>query len=125
MNDVQDKPDLRGRLKAFALRVIRLSETRSRSMAADVIFRQLLRSATSVGAQHREAHRARSTAEFISKMESAVQELDESSYWLELLAEAKLVELHHVEVLMTEANELTAIFVASVKTAKKSRVGAG
>jgi four helix bundle protein len=125
MNDETGNGDLRERVKTFALRVIRLSGAVPRTLAGDVILRQLVRSATSAGAQHREAYRSRSTAEFISKMESAVQELDESSYWIELLVEANLVTAKRLGPLLTEADELTAIFVASVKTAKRSRTQGG
>src|SRR6266550_1060341 len=92
LNDESKTKDLRQRTKQFALRVIRLCSTLGSSGAAGVIGRQLLRCGTSVGAQYREACRARSPAEFVSKIESATQELDESIYWLELLEEAELVE---------------------------------
>ncbi len=80
----------------------------------------MLRSGTSVGAQYREAKRARSTAEFISKIETGLQELEETIYWLELLQEAEIVQASFLRGLLKEAEELTAIFVASVKTAKRS-----
>jgi four helix bundle protein len=92
-----------------------------RNGPADVIGRQLVRSGTSAGAQYREAHRARSTAEFISKLECVIQELDESVYWLELLAEASLVPTAKLSLLQAEANESMAIFVASVRTAKSNK----
>jgi len=79
----------------------------------------LLRSGTSVGAHYREASRARSTKEFISKIEDGIQELDETLYWLELLVEGEIVPASRLDELMQEANELVAILVASVKTAKK------
>jgi four helix bundle protein len=110
--------DLGERTKEFALRVIRLYSTLPKTVEAQVIGRQLLRSGTSVGAQYREAARARSAAEFVSKMQSALQELDESVYWLELLSAANIVAPARLSDLAAEANELTAIFVASVKTAK-------
>ncbi|MFL6256109.1 MAG: four helix bundle protein, partial [Pyrinomonadaceae bacterium] len=91
MNDEVKTKDLKLRTKQFALRVIRLCSSLVKVGPADVIGRQLVRSGTSVGAQYREAHRARSTAEFISKIECVIQELDETVYWLELLAEANLV----------------------------------
>ena len=83
--------------------------------------RQLVRSGTSVGAQYREAHRARSTAEFISKLECAIQELDETIYWLELPAESKSVKAESLTVLVKEANELMSILVTSVRTAKRNQ----
>ena len=88
MND-ESPSDLRNRTKVFALRVIRLYSALPRSTEAQVIGKQILRSGTSVGAQYREACRARSTAEFVSKMQSGRQELDETGYWLELLIEGE------------------------------------
>jgi four helix bundle protein len=113
--------DLKIRTKSFALRIIRLFTSLPKKPESGVIGKQVLRSGTSVGAQYREACRARSSAEFISKMQSALQELDETSYWLELLAEAEIVTAKKLASLQQEANELTAIFVSSVKTAKSRR----
>jgi four helix bundle protein len=110
--------DLRSRTKTFALRIIRLYASLPKTTEAQVLGKQILRSGTSVGAHYHEARRARSTPEFISKIEGGLQELEETIYWLDLLAESKIVagvrltELHH------EAEELTAILVSSVKTAK-------
>lgn len=111
-------PDLRERTKAFALRIIRLYVSLPRSTEAQVIGKQILRSGTSVGAQYREAKRARSTAEFISKVESGLQELEETVYWLELLVDSEIVPSSRLKDLCQEADELTAILVPSVKTAK-------
>ena len=111
--------DLRKRTKAFALAVILLYTRLSKAAEAQVIGRQVLRSGTSVGAHYREAHRARSDAEFISKIEGGLQELDETMYWLELLSDARLAPAEELHRLLTEANELTAIFVASVCTVKR------
>jgi four helix bundle protein len=111
--------DLRVRTNAFALAVIRLSTRLSKAAEAQVIGRQVLRSGTSVGAHYREAHRARSDAEFISKIEGGLQELDETMYWLELLSEARLAPAEELQRLLAEANELTAIFVTSVRTVKQ------
>jgi four helix bundle protein len=113
--------DLRVRTKDFALRVIRLCSTLPKSGPPDVIGRQLVRCGTSVGAQYREAHRARSIAEFISKLESAIQELDETVYWIELLVDAKIIAGERLQLLLDEANELMAMLVASVRTAKAKR----
>jgi four helix bundle protein len=114
--------DLKARTKALALSIIRLYGTLPKAMEAQVIGKQILRSGTSVGAQYREAHRSRSDAEFISKIEGALQELDETTYWLELLIEASVVQEESLTELLREADELTAIFVASVKRVK-SRIG--
>jgi len=110
--------DLRQRTKAFALRIIRLYAALPNSTEAQVIGKQVLRSGTSVGAHHREASRARSTREFVSKLEGGIQELDETVYWLELLAEAGIVSEAKLADLLREANELLAILTSSVKTAK-------
>ena len=117
MND-KSLPDLKHRTKDFALRVIKLFSSLPKTAGAQVIGKQILRSGTSVGAQYREACRARSIAEFVSKMQSGLQELDETGYWLELLVDGKLVKPARLSNLQDEANQLTAIFVASVKTAK-------
>ena len=117
----ESNTDLKHRTKEFALRVIKLYSALPMSTEAQVIGKQILRSGTSVGAQYREACRARSNAEFVSKMQSSLQELDETSYWLELLIEGRLVTAERLQCLQDEANQLTAIFVASVKTAKSRK----
>jgi four helix bundle protein len=117
----QNPTDLKNRTKAFALRIIRLYQALPKSGEAQVIGKQILRSGTSVGAHYREACRAKSPADFISKMEGGLQELDETGYWLELLAESNIVTAEKLADLHKETNELTAIFVASVKTTKKNR----
>ncbi len=116
-----DSNDLRQRTKQFALRVIRMVESLPRSYTADVLGKQVLRSGTSVGAHYREASRARSRAEFISKMEVGLQELDETTYWFELLVESNVIAEKLMSALVKEGEELTAIFVASINTAKKRR----
>ena len=111
--------DLRVRTKAFALRVLRLYAALPKTPQSQVLGKQVLRSGTSVGAQYREATRARSNAEFISKIESALQELEETVYWLELLVDGGMVQQEKLDPLLHEAEELIAIFVVSAKTAKK------
>ncbi len=113
--------ELRGRTKEFALRIIHLYASMPKTTEAQVIGKQMLRSGTSVGAHYREAHRSKSTADFISKIEGALQELDETAYWLELLAEGQIVPAAKLAELQKEADELIAIFVASVKTAKSKK----
>jgi len=110
--------DLRARTKAFALRIIRLYSSLPKTTEAQVMGKQVLRSGTSVGAHYREATRARSTAEFVSKIEGGLQELEETAYWLELLADGGIVPTSRLVDLQREGEELTAIFVASAKTAK-------
>jgi len=116
-----DARDLRARTKAFALRIIRLYSSLPKSTEAQVLGKQLLRSGTSVGAHYREATRARSPAEFVSKIEGGLQELEETVYWLELLIDASLINESRLCELLREAEELMSIFVSSAKTAKKSR----
>lgn len=111
--------DMRKRTKAFALRVIRLYSALPKSAVASVLGKQLLRAGTSVGAHYHEACRARSNAEFVSKVEGGLQELEESIYWMELLVEAEIVSQGRLSDLLAEASELTAIFVACVKNAKR------
>lgn len=113
--------DLKLRTKTFALRIIRLFRSLPRSADAQVIAKQILRCGTSVGAQYREACRSRSSAEFISKVQSALQELDETAYWLELLVDGEFVKAEKLKDLQNETDELTAIFVSSVKTAKRGK----
>jgi four helix bundle protein len=119
MNDeFSDPQDLKVRTKRFALRILRLYAALPATIEAQVLGKQVLRSGTSVGAQYREACRARSVAEFVSKIEGALQELDETSYWLELLAEGEVVTAKKLSSLRRETDELTAILVSSVRTAK-------
>jgi four helix bundle protein len=119
-----EKPrDLRVRTREFALRIIRLYSSLPKSVEIQVIGKQLLRSGTSVGAHYREAYRARSTAEFISKIGGALMELEETAYWVELLEHGSFVKPVLLRPLQQEINELTAILVSSSKTAKDGRKG--
>ena len=113
--------DLKARTRAFALRAIRLVESLPRGRTADVIGKQLIRSATSVGSNYRAACRARSPAEFVAKMGIVEEEADESLYWMELLVQSGLADEDRLSDLMNETNELISITVASIKTARKSR----
>jgi four helix bundle protein len=113
--------DLKTRTKAYALRIIRLYVALPKSTEAQVLGRQMLRSGTSVGAHYREAIRARSIAEFVSKIEGGLQELEETAYWLELLAESGIMTQGHLHDLFRETDDLIAIFVSSVNTAKQRR----
>src|SRR5258708_26433121 len=118
MKDEQKPEDMRSRTKRFALRIIRLSAALPRTAEGQVIGKELLRCGTSVGAHYREASRSRSDAEFISKLEGGLQELDESAYWMELLSESGIVVPARLTELQTEAGELTAILITCVKNAK-------
>ncbi|MBW2096849.1 MAG: four helix bundle protein [Deltaproteobacteria bacterium] len=120
MRDEANRPeDLRTRTKRFALRVIRLYSALPKTTEAQVMGKQLLRSGTSVGAHYNEAVRSRSDAEFISKLEGGLQELEESIYLMELLVESGIIKTERLEGLMKEADELTAILVTCVKKAKQ------
>jgi four helix bundle protein len=111
--------ELAKRTKAYALRIIRLYGALPKSLEAQVLGRQLLRSGTSVGAQYREGCRSRSVAEFVSKLSGALQELDETMYWLELLQDAEIVGASRLTSLMEESNQISAMLVASINTAKR------
>ena len=113
--------DPKERTKGFALRIIRLYSALPKTTVAQVLGKQLLRSGTSVGAHYREAIRSRSNAEFISKLEGALQELEETAYWIELLVESKIFTQARVAALMKEDDELTAILTTCVKNAKARR----
>lgn len=115
--------ELKRRTKRFALQIIALVDSLPRSLAAEIIGRQLLRSGTSVGSNYRAACRARSRSEFTSRLAVAEEEADETLYWLELLAESGLVRAERLRELLKEADELTAIFTASRKTAGRKDGG--
>lgn len=112
---------LRERSKQFAIVVVKFFKSLPKSDEARIIGKQLLRSATSVAANYRAVGRSRSRAEFISKMAIVVEEADESVFWLEILIETETVDKKKAEPLLREANELIAIFAASLRTAKTNR----
>lgn len=116
-----DRDEFKRRTKKFALDVIRLVESLQPGYAGQVLGRQLLRSATSVGANYRASCRAKSAADFIAKMGIVEEEADECMYWMELLGETQLVQPEKLQSLMIEADELVAITVASIKTAKENK----
>ena len=111
--------DLRDRTKKFALRIIRLSSSLPSGREVDVIGKQIIRSGTSVGAQFREAYRAKSKADYISKIKGSIQELDETQYWLELLIESKIIEEKLLLPLIQEAEELLAIITTIIRKVKE------
>jgi four helix bundle protein len=110
---------LRERTQQFSLRVIRLFKALPKNEEARVIGRQLLRSATSVGANYRATGRARSRKEFISKMNIVLEEIDESVFWIELLDKAGIVSPKRLGAILDEANQLLLIFSAAVRTARR------
>ena len=117
-----DAKELKKRTKKFALDVIRFASALPNRREINIIVHQLIRSATSVGSNYRAACRARSKNEFISKIGIVEEESDESLYWLEILSESELVSSRELESLTKEANELTAIFVSTRKSAKSNRI---
>ncbi|MBM3179741.1 MAG: four helix bundle protein [Chloroflexi bacterium] len=110
---------MRTRTSEFALRIIRLYVSLPKTTEAQVIGKQFLRSGTSIGAHYREGHRAKSDADIVNKFETALQELDETDYWLELLVKAQIVPAQKAEPLRKETNELLAIFTTIVTKIKK------
>jgi four helix bundle protein len=119
MKDEDGAPDLYERTKQFAIRIVRLYASLPKSTEAQVIGRQVLRAGTSIGAHYREARRAKSDADLISKIESGLQELDETAYWSELLEETNIIAADRLKPLRDESNELIAIFVSIVKKVKR------
>lgn len=111
--------DLVVRTKYFALRIIRLFSALPKTTVAQVIGKQVLRSGTSVGANYREAHRGRSKAEFTSKCGDCLREIEETRYWLELLADANVLRSEQLRDVTQECTELIAIFVTIVKRSKE------
>ena len=110
--------DLAARTKNFARRIIRLYCALPKETVAQVLGKQVLRSGASVGANYREANRARSKAEFVSKVGDCLKETDETVYWLELLADEKVVSQTRLGPFLQETNELVAIFVTISKHAR-------
>jgi four helix bundle protein len=113
-----NEAELKARTKQFGLRAIVLTNAMPQTTAGRVLGNQLLRSATSVGANYRAACRARSKAEFISKLGNVEEEADESLFWLEMIVESGMIGESRITGLMREADEITAIISASRKTAK-------
>jgi four helix bundle protein len=114
---------LRDRTKQFAPRVLRLFRSLPNRPDGRILGSQILRSGTSVAANYRAACRARSRADFISKMGIVVEEMDETVFWLEFLVDGGLVKANCMQALLVEANELLSIFAASQLTAKSHGVG--
>jgi four helix bundle protein len=111
--------DLRRRTKEFALRIIKLFRALPRTEETRVLGRQVLRSGTAVAANYRSACRARSRADFISKIGITVEEADETAFWLELIVDAGIIKASKLESLMAETNELVRIFQATRTTARR------
>lgn len=110
--------ELKQRTKEFSIRVINLIRYLPNNKIGYVLGNQLLRSATSIGANYREACRSRSKAEFISKIRVVEEESDESVNWIELIKESNFFNENRLSEILKEANELTAIFTSIGKTSK-------
>lgn len=111
--------ELQDRTKRFAVRIVNVFKALPKTDEARIIGKQLLRSGTSVAANYRAACRGRSKAEFAAKMGVVVEEIDETVFWMELLVETDIVAAGKMTELISEANELLAIFAASRSTARK------
>lgn len=122
MRTARSAPDLIARTKAFALATIHFNSGLPKDTAAQILGRQLLRSSTSVDAQYREAQRAKSISDFISKTEGALQEVDEAGYWLELIQDSGINGNGALTPLREEAGQLLAIFVAITRKAKQTNL---
>jgi four helix bundle protein len=112
--------NLKQRTRKFALDVIKLVEKLPRDMASEVLGKQLLRSGTSVAANYRSATRAKSSADFINKMSIVEEEADESELWTDLLEASGRIQATVAQPMRKEAGELTAIAIASIRTARRT-----
>ncbi len=113
--------ELKARTRAFTLRIIRVAESLPETPTAKVIRNQMLRCGSSVGANYRAACRAKSKADFVSKMGIVEEEADETIYWMELLIDAEIVERPRIADLLDEANQILSIVISSIRTAKGFR----
>ena len=121
MNTLNRAKQLQNRTKQFAVRIIKAFARLPKDEAVRVIGRQFLRSGTSLAANYRASCRARSTADFVSKISVVAEEADETLFWFELLVESELIKSKMVQPLMSECEELLKIFSASLTTAKSNR----
>jgi len=119
MIEVMNREDFKERTKGYALNIVRLVESLPSDQITRTLGGQLLRAGTSVGANYRSSIRAKSRADFIAKMSIVEEECDESLYWMELLSDAGRVEPGKIGGLMKEGDEITAIVVASIRTARE------
>ena len=121
MTEAMSEPDLKKRTKAFALRILKLVDALPKTTAGRALASQIVPSGTSVAANYRAACRAKSTPDFIAKMGIVEEEADETLFWLELLEESELVTAAKLTAIKQEADELIAITVTSIKTARRNR----
>ena len=120
--EIMTEQEFKDRTKQIALRIIRLVESLPNTHSAQIIGKQLLRSATSVGANYRAACRGKSTADILHKLAIVEEEADESLYWLELLIESEIVPEKKLSVLMSDINEIVAMTVSSIKTLRSKNM---
>ncbi len=118
MSSYSQQTELRNRTKQFGLRIVKLYRALPKSTEAQVIGHQLLRSGLSIGAHYREACRARSDAELISKFGVLLQELDESNYWIEILSECEIMKSAKLSALIRDAKQMLAIFTKAISTTR-------
>ena len=116
-----DRQIFQKRTKVLAIRVIQMSRALPQEMVADVIGRQIVRSASSVGSNYRAACRAKSTADMINKLKTVEEEADETLFWLEVLVESGLLPQSRLQDLMQETDEILAMTVASIKTLRNRK----
>jgi four helix bundle protein len=119
-NESAEREDLRERTKRFAIRIVRMFTALPKTAVAQVLGKQALRSGTSVGANFREAFRARSNAEFAAKLGDCLKELDETSYWMELLSDTKVLQPERLSDLHDECSQLIAILTSIVKKIRRA-----
>lgn len=113
--------EFRNRTFQFGIRSIHLAESLPNKTVAQIVARQLIRAATSVGANYRAAIRSRSRADFVSRMGIVEEECDEAAYWIEVLLELGLTTEQRTKELQREANEILAVTVSSIKTARAGK----
>jgi four helix bundle protein len=116
-----DREMFQKRTKMLAIRVIQMSQALPKEMVTDVIGRQIVRSASSVGSNYRAACRAKSSADMISKLKTVEEEADETLFWLEVLVESELMPQSRLQDLMQETDEIFAMTVASINTLRKRK----
>ena len=115
---IMTKAELKQRTKQFALRIIKVADALPKTTAGFVIGKQLIKAGTAVAANYRAACKARSDEEFLSKITIVEEESDESLFWLEMILESGMLSKKHLNDLVKEADELTAIFTSTGKTMK-------
>jgi four helix bundle protein len=115
------RDEFRERTFQFGIRCIRLAESAPKTMAAQVVAKQLIRAATSVGANYRAAIRGKSRPDFIAKMGIVEEECDEALYWIDVLIELAAIPETRASALKAEGNEILAVVVSSIKTARKNK----